>query len=82
MSIFDGMKLHPMVFASRKEKVTSKIYGEVEAICLELSTAFSSFDGKEGKIRIWYAGRGEKIPILIELELPVGDIKFELESVE
>lgn len=82
MSIFDGMKLRRMVFVSRKEKVTSKIYGEVEAVCLESSTAFSSFDDKEGKIRIWYADRGEKIPILIELELPVGNIKFELESVE
>jgi len=82
MSIFDGTKLRNLVFVSRKEKVTSKIYGEVEAVLLESSTAFSSFDDKEGKIRIWYADRGEKIPILIELELPVGDIKFELESVE
>jgi len=82
MSIFDGMKLRRMVFVSRREKVTSKLYGEVEAVCLESSTAFSSFDDKEGKIRIWYADRGEKIPILIELELPVGNIKFELESVE
>ena len=82
MSIFDGMKLRRMVFVSRKEKVTSKIYGEVEAVCLESSTSFSSFDDKEGKIRIWYADPGEKIPILIELELPVGNIKFELESVE
>ena len=82
MSIFDGTKLRRMTFVSRKEKVTSKIYGEVEAVCLESSTAFSSFDDKEGKIRIWYADQGEKIPILIELELPVGDIKFELESVQ
>ncbi len=82
MSIFDGMKLRRMVFVSRKEKVTSKIYGEVEAVCLESSTSFSSFDDKEGKIRICYADQGDKIPILIELELPVGDIKFELESVE
>ncbi len=82
MSIFDGMKLRRMLFVSKKEKVTSKLYGEVEAVCLESSTAFSSFDDKEGKIRIWYAERAEKIPILIELELPVGDIKFELDSIE
>ncbi len=82
MCIFDGMNLRRLVFTSRKKKVTSKIYGEVEAICLESSTSFSSFDDKEGKIRIWYANRGEKIPILIELELPVGNIKFELESVD
>jgi len=82
MSIFDGMKLRNLVFVSRKERVTSKLYGEVETVCLESSTAFSSFGDKEGKIRIWYADRGEKIPILIELELPVGYIKFELESVD
>lgn len=82
MFIFDGMKLRRLLFVSRKEKVNSKLYGEVEAVCLESSTAFSSFDDKEGKIRIWYAERGEKIPILIELELPVGDIKFELDSVD
>ena len=82
MWIFDGMKLRRLVFTSKKEVATSKIYGEVEAVCLESSTSFSSFDDKEGKIRIWYANQGEKIPILIELELPVGDIKFELDSVE
>jgi hypothetical protein len=82
MDIFDGMKLRRLIFASKKEKVISKLYGEMEAVCLESSTAFSSFEDKEGKIRIWYAERGDKIPILIELELPVGNIKFELDSVE
>jgi hypothetical protein len=82
MSIFDGMRLRRMVFVSRKEKVRSKICGEVEAVCLDSSTSFSSFGDREGKIRIWYADGGEKIPIMIELELPVGNIKFELESIE
>ncbi len=82
MSIFDGMKLRQMVFYSRRGKVKSKMYGEVEAVCLESSTSFSSFEDREGIIRIWYTTHGEKIPILIELELPIGDIKFELESME
>jgi hypothetical protein len=82
MSIFDGKKLRQMVFYSKKGKVKSKMYGEVEAVCLESSTSFSTFEDKEGKIRIWYTADGEKAPILIELELPIGHIKFELESVE
>jgi len=82
MSIFDGVKLRQMVFYSKKGKVKSKMYGEVEAVCLESSTSFSTFEDKEGNIRIWYTTDGEKTPILIELELPVGHIKFELESME
>jgi hypothetical protein len=82
MSIFDGVKLRQMVFYSKKGKVKSKMYGEVEAVCLESNTSFSSFEDKEGKIRIWYTMHGEKTPILIELELPIGHIEFELESVE
>jgi hypothetical protein len=82
MSIFDGIKLRQMVFYSKKGRVKSKMYGQVEAVCLESSTSFSTFEDKEGKIRIWYTANGEKIPILIDLELPVGHIKFELESVE
>jgi hypothetical protein len=82
MSIFDGVKLREMVFYSKKEKVKSKMYGEVEAVCLESSTSFSTFEDKEGKIRICYTADGEKTPILIELELPIGHIKFELESIE
>jgi hypothetical protein len=82
MSIFDGVKLREMVFYSKKEKVKSKMYGEVEAVCLESSTSFSTFEDKEGKIRICYTADGEKVPILIELELPIGHIKFELESME
>jgi hypothetical protein len=82
MSIFDGVKLRQMVFYSKKGKVKSKTYGEVEAVCLESNTSFSSFEDKEGKIRIWYTTHGEKTPILIELELPIGHIEFELESVD
>ena len=82
MSIFDGVKLRQMIFYSKKGKVKSKMYGEVEAVCLESSTSFSTFEDKEGNIRIWYTTDGEKTPILIELELPVGHIKFELESME
>ena len=82
MSIFDGVKLRQMVFYSKKGKVKSKMYGEVEAVCLESSTSFSTFEDKEGNIRIWYTTNGEKTPILIELELPIGNIKFELESME
>jgi hypothetical protein len=82
MSIFDGVKLRQMVFHSKKEKVKSAMYGEVEAVCLESSTPFSTFGDKEGKIRIWYTADGKKTPIVIELELPIGHIKFELESME
>ena len=82
ISLFDGMKLRQMVFHAKNERVSSKIYGEVEAICLESTTPFSSFGDKEGMIRIWYLNNREKIPILIELDLPVGNVKFELEAVE
>jgi hypothetical protein len=82
MSIFDGVKLRQMVFCSKKGKVDSKTYGEVEAVCLESTTSFSSFEDREGIIRIWYTTDGKKIPILIELDLPIGNVKFELESVE
>jgi hypothetical protein len=81
ISLYDGMKLRQMVFHSKKEKVRSKMYGEVEAVCLESTTPFSTFGDKEGIIRIWYLNNREKIPILMELDLPVGNIKFELEEV-
>ena len=81
ISLYDGIKLRQMVFHSTKKKVSSKIYGEVEAVCLESTTPFSTFGDKEGTIRIWYTLDGKKIPILMELNLPVGNIKFELEEV-
>jgi len=58
------------------------MFGEIEAVCLESSTSFSTFDDREGAIRIWYTTEGKKIPVLIELDLPVGDVTFELESME
>jgi hypothetical protein len=82
ISLFDGMKLRQMVFHAKKEKVGSKMYGEVEAIRLESTTPFSNFGDKEGIIRIWFLSNREKIPILIELDLPVGNVKFELEEVK
>jgi hypothetical protein len=82
MSIYDGVKVRQMLFHSREEKVKSKMYGEVEAVCLESTTSFTSFAEKEGIIRIWYVKDREKTPILMELDLPIGDVKFELESIE
>jgi hypothetical protein len=82
MSIYDGIKLRQMVFHPKKEKVQSKMFGEVEAVCLESTTSFSTFGEKEGVIRLWYLTNGEKVPISMELELPVGTIKFELESIQ
>jgi hypothetical protein len=71
-----------MVFHSKKETVNSKMYGEVEAVCLESTTSFSTFGDKEGIIRIWYMNNREKIPILMELDLPVGNVRFELDEVK
>jgi hypothetical protein len=82
MSIYDGVRVRQMVFHSKVERVKSKMYGEVEAVCLESTTSFSTFGEKEGIIRIWYIRDGAKTPILMELDLPIGDVKFELESME
>lgn len=83
VSLFDGMKLHQMIFHSRKEKVKTKLYGEVEAICVESTSSFSTFGDKEGMIRIWFfITNGEKIPISMELDLPIGSVIFELEEVK
>ena len=82
MSIYDGVKLRQMVFHSIKDRVRSEIFGELDAVCLESSTSFSTFGDKEGIIRIWYSADGKKTPIAIELDLPVGSVKFELEGIE
>jgi hypothetical protein len=82
MSIYDGVKLRQMIFHSRKEKVKSKMYGEGEAVCLESTTSLSTFGDKEGVIRIWYTTDGKKIPISMELDLPIGIVKFELEEIK
>lgn len=81
MSIYDGVKLRQMVFHSKKERVESMLFGEVEAVCLESATSFSTFGDKEGIIRIWYTADGKKIPLAMELDLPVGSLKFELEGI-
>jgi len=82
MSIYDGIKVRSMVFHSKKEKVKSKLYGEVETVCLESTTSFTSFGDQEGTIRIWYMTDGGKTPIAIDIDLPVGTVKFELDSVD
>ena len=82
MSIFDGVKLRQMVFHSKKEEVESKIYGKVEAICIESTTSFSTFGEQEGTIRIWYSADRKKIPLSMELGLPMGDIHFELDEMK
>jgi hypothetical protein len=82
MSIFDGLRLRQIVFHSKKEKVQWKKFGEVEAVRLDSKTFFSTFGDQEGGIHIWYTADGRKTPILIETDLPVGLIRFELESID
>jgi hypothetical protein len=82
MSIFDGVKLRQMVFHSEKERVRSSLMGEVEAVRLESTTSFSSFGDKEGIIRIWYTADGKKDPVALELDLPIGSVRFELAGIE
>lgn len=82
MSIYDGVKVRQMVFHSKREKVSSSKLGEIEAVRIESMTSFTAFGDKEGIIRIWYTADGEKIPIVMELDLPIGDVRFELEEVE
>ncbi|NWF92835.1 MAG: DUF3108 domain-containing protein [Syntrophaceae bacterium] len=82
VSLYDGIRFRQMVFHSKREKIRSQVYGEVESVCLESVTSFSTFGEKEGRIRIWYTMDGKKIPILMELELPVGNVRFELEEVK
>ncbi|MBP1741022.1 MAG: hypothetical protein H6Q48_3315, partial [Deltaproteobacteria bacterium] len=82
ISLYDGIKLRQMVFHSMKERVRSRMYGEVEAVCLKSTTPFSSFGDQEGTISIWYLDERVRIPLLMELGLPVGNVTFELEAVE
>lgn len=81
MSIYDGVKLRQMIFHSKKERIESMLFGEVEAVCLESATSFSAFGDKEGIIRIWYSTDGKKTPLAMELDLPVGSLNFELEGI-
>ncbi len=82
MSIFDGVKFRQMVFQSHRVKVASPFLGTLEAVCLESKTVFSSFGDKEGTIRIWYSANRDRIPISMELDLPTGVVKFELEGIQ
>ena len=82
MSIYDGVKLRQMVFHSKNERIESILFGEVKAVCLESATSFSTFGDKEGIIRIWYAADAKKTPLAMELDLPVGNLKFELEGTD
>ena len=81
MTIYDGVKLRHMLFLAKEERITSKVLGEVETICLEATTSFASFGDKEGLIRIWYTKDMRKMPVLMELDLPVGVVKFELDEI-
>lgn len=82
ISIFDGVKLRRMTLQSREEKINCPLTGPIQAVRLESTAPLSTFGDKEGRIRIWYTALGEKIPVLMELDLPIGRIKFELDGVK
>jgi hypothetical protein len=83
MRIYDGIKLREVTFVATSGELSTPLYGEVKAICLESEVPFSSLGDKEGAIKIWYTDDERRFPVNITLELPsLGSVEFELERVE
>jgi hypothetical protein len=83
MTIYDGIKLREVTFAARCTEISTPLYGEVKAVCLESEVPFSSLGDQEGTIKIWYTDDERRLPVNITLELPsLGSVEFELERVE
>lgn len=82
MTIYDGVKLRKVCFNARGESIETQWGGAVDVICLESTVPFSSLGGREGIIRIWFTRDGRRVPVRIGLDLPVGTVQFELESLE
>lgn len=80
LSVYDGIKIKDIILNSRKETLKFNNENEVNTVCIESKMSFSSFGEKEGVIRVWYTDDQKKIPILIELILPIGKVRFELEE--
>lgn len=81
MSIFDGVRFRSLLFQTKGSRFSSKVLGEVEAVLLESTMAFSSFGDREGILRIWYSADRNRIPLCMELVLPIGLLRFELEEI-
>jgi hypothetical protein len=62
--------------------MNNRFTSTLEAVRLDSKTFFSTFGDQEGVIHLWYTADGKKTPILIETDLPVGMIRFELESID
>jgi hypothetical protein len=83
MRIYDGIKLREVTFNATSGELSTPLYGEVKAVCLESEVPFSSLGDKEGAIKIWYTDDERRFPVNITLELPsLGSVEFELERVE
>jgi hypothetical protein len=82
MSIYDGIKLRKVCFVSKAERINTDWGGPMDVICLKSAVPFSSLGGREGIIRIWFTRDGRRVPVRIGLDLPVGTVQFELESLE
>jgi hypothetical protein len=83
MRIYDGIKLREVTFDATSGELSTPLYGEVKAVCLESEVPFSSLGDKEGAIKIWYTDDERRFPVNITLELPsLGSVEFELERVE
>ena len=83
MRIYDGIKLREVTFVASSTEISTPLYGEVKAVCLESEVPFSSLGDQEGTIKIWYTDDEQRVPVNITLELPsLGSVEFELERVE
>jgi hypothetical protein len=82
MSIYDGIRLRQVTFSARGESIETEWRGPVDVICLESKVPFSSLGEREGIIRIWFTRDRRKVPVRIGLDLPIGTVRFELESFE
>jgi hypothetical protein len=82
ISIFDGVKAKQVVFQANTERLRSKLFGLVDTILLESTKPYLTFNDQEGALRVWYTHDEKKIPVFIELDLPIGKFRFELDSID
>jgi hypothetical protein len=83
LNSYDGYHVRTLNLKSTHEELETSLYGKVSTNCLQFKIAFTSMEGEQGDVKIWYSDDEKKYPIQISIDPPsMKEVLFKLVKVE
>jgi hypothetical protein len=83
LTTYDGYHVRNLRVNSANQELDTKLYGKIQTKCMQFRVVFTSMEGKQGDMKVWYADDENKYPVQLAVDAPnMSEVFFKLVRVE